>query len=277
MAQQKKFTTAELLNRALARQKRRNPRYSVRALARDLKLSPTYVRDLLMGKKNLPESRFQSVTKALGMDPLAMQALREAMLHETLKKKTESRVSLENILEKKNTPGKTHLSLNYTEGTLSEFSLLGPWYRMVILDWVTCDNFDPDPQVMSRRLKISAHLAERALVELAKAGFIEMRNGKWHKRHQKIHFPTTRSKPSVRNYHKTMIEKAVKVLENETSDIAFQKRLITSVSIAANPKNLEKARLRLAEALLEITDILIEGECTEVYQLNAQLFPLTGE
>lgn len=47
---------------------------------------------------------------------------------------------------------------------------------------------------------------------------------------------------------------------------------ITAISFVANPEHLAKAKQRLTEALHEIAEILTEGNCTEVYGLNAQLF-----
>ena len=62
-----------------------------------------------------------------------------------------------------------------------------------------------------------------------------------------------------------------------TDDQAFKRRLITSVSFSMNPEKLTKGKERIMELIYEIADILSEGACTEIYQLNVQLYPLTNE
>ena len=44
-----------------------------------------------------------------------------------------------------------------------------------------------------------------------------------------------------------------------------------------NPANLEKAKKKILEFQKELAELITEGDCTEVYQMNVQLFSLTGE
>ena len=74
-----------------------------------------------------------------------------------------------------------------------------------------------------------------------------------------------------------MIAKALQVLLGETDDVSFSRRMITAISFAANPQRLKQGRERLMELIYEIADIMTEGDCTEVYQLNVQFFPLTKQ
>ena len=64
------------------------PAYSLRALARDLKVSPAYVSQVFNGKKPLPESRLAEIIRILDLDDIAVLQLKEALYTE--KKRTES-------------------------------------------------------------------------------------------------------------------------------------------------------------------------------------------
>ncbi|NUN06840.1 MAG: DUF4423 domain-containing protein [Bdellovibrio sp.] len=64
-------------------------------------------------------------------------------------------------------------------------------------------------------------------------------------------------------------------MQNKTDEKSFERRLITSTSIAANSKNIPRAKEKLAEVQLEIAEILREGPCDEVIDLTLILFPLT--
>lgn len=214
------------------------------------------------------------MTHALGMDGTSCRYLREALLSMIINKRKESALVLSEILSTKVSYQECP-SHNYEEASLNEFQIFDPWYRMAILDLVTCINFNPDPAWISQKLTITPYQAQEGLDILIKNGLVEIKNEKYIKKQEKLRLPTTRSHIIIRKYHKKMIEKSLQILLTETDDKAFNKRFINSISIAANPTNLAKAKQRLYEALHEVANILSEGECTEVYQLNTQLFSLT--
>ena len=47
------------------------------------------------------------------------------------------------------------------------------------------------------------------------------------------------------------------------------------MTFACNPEKLDEAKMRIEEAMFRIVRELTKGDCTEVYQYNLQLFPLT--
>ncbi len=265
-------TPHELLQKALLRVSRRNKSYSLRSLARAVDISPSFLSAVFKGKKRLPKSRFEAVTRSLGMDEASKKSLRKAMLLETIGSSPNSVPFFEDVLSPSN------LAIaEREEGTIPEFTVFDSWYHMAILDLVTCVNFNPDPKDIGSRLGIETREAERAFKMLADRGLIEFKNGIWLKVNEKLRFPTTKSYPAIRAYHKTMITKALQTLIGQTDTVSFERRLITAVSFAANPESLKKGRERLMELIYEIADIMTEGDCTEIYQLNAQLFPLTSK
>ncbi|MGZ3780843.1 MAG: TIGR02147 family protein [Pseudobdellovibrionaceae bacterium] len=116
------------------------------------------------------------------------------------------------------------------------------------------------------------------LVELLNnSNFFEQKDGIWIKTNLHIRYPTKAPLPAIRAYHKNMLEKALANLVNGIDKKSFERRSISSVSVASNPQNLKKAKERLSEMMYEIANILSEGDCTEIYQLNVQLFPLTSD
>ena len=92
-----------------------------------------------------------------------------------------------------------------------------------------------------------------------------------------MRFPTVKSLPKIRAYHKKMIQKAVHELDKKIDEKSFQKRLISGMCIAANPEKITQAKQILQAALHEVASVLSEGNCTELYHLNAQLFSLLEE
>ena len=262
-----------ILQRALKRKIERNPSYSMRALARDLGLSAPYLSRVLKGAKAFPEARFESFVRVLDLDDAGARLLKEAILKNAVRSREVASSAMEELLSKE-TPARSPVA-DYQESTHRRFLVLDHWYSLAILDLVTCVDFVPNPGWIAGRLGIPADRAERTFRQLVEEGLIVERAGRWEKRGEKIRFPTSRSHAAIRGHHQAMMKKAVEVMNAHTDDEEFERRLITSFTLAANPENLAEARRRLQRALFEIAEFLAEGECTEIYQINAQLFPLT--
>ncbi|MBK7961068.1 MAG: DUF4423 domain-containing protein [Bdellovibrionales bacterium] len=145
---------------------------------------------------------------------------------------------------------------------------------MAILDLCTCAHFQKDNDWIAKQLGITNYQVEFALNRLQALGvLVETQNG-YKKVTSKMRLAYHESHSDIRKFHAQMIEKAQEELKNKASREDFEKREITRITIATNPKNVQRARLRLTEALHEVAEILSEGEATELYQINAQLFTL---
>ena len=72
-----------------------------------------------------------------------------------------------------------------------------------------------------------------------------------------------------------MMAKAQHELSEKNTESDFEKRLITGITLTASPEKIAEAKKKLAEALHDIANDLIEGEGTQVYHLAAQFFPLS--
>lgn len=59
-----------------------NPQYSMRALARDLKLAPSFVSEILNGKRSIPKSRLSSFKNVFKMDDIKSTLLDRSLAQE---------------------------------------------------------------------------------------------------------------------------------------------------------------------------------------------------
>ncbi len=256
------MSTSQILKNAFARKKRKNPGYSLRALARDLGISPSFLSRIMNGKRLLSRPLLDSAIKVLQLDQVASRALREAVFHD-------AKLSLPKMTERPNPKIE-----KYAELSSKEFSLLEVWHALPLLDLVTCSDFESDTKWMAQRLGISEVHVKSTLHLLTEMGLIENTNGKLKRTENHIRFPTTQSHALIRHHHELKIQKALTYLKTQ-KDKDFELRHFSGVSFAADPLKIPKARERLYQALYEVAELLDEGSCTEVYQLNLQLFPLT--
>src|SRR5262249_6676984 len=75
-------TTASILRELLARKTSRNPSYSLRAFARDLRVSHTYLSLVMSGKKTLAPKRAILFPRLLGLDSREEEAFLAAVTRE---------------------------------------------------------------------------------------------------------------------------------------------------------------------------------------------------
>lgn len=258
---------AQILRRAMERAQKQNKAFSLRALAKKLELSPSFVSKILNGKAELPFERVADFVKHLKIDQVS-----EDRLWKTYK---DSKV--EKIAGLAPT-SKEHDSImaDYVELSEKEFSLLRHWYYIAILDLAAAPRFSIDSNWLACRLGISPYEAGSAVEFLKMHGSLEQdKAGQWRKSAKKTRLPTKESKELIRAYHDRMMKMASHCMHTQVGPGEFERRLITGISASANPQNIKKAISRLNEAMYEIAHILGQGECTEVYHLGLQLFPVT--
>lgn len=262
----KEKSSAKFLFYYFERKKRKNSAYSLRALARDLGLSPSYLSALFNGKKAIPTGRMGDFRKVLDLDEAAIHQLKSLLAREVLAGKKLR--GFGPAREEKNQLA------HYVPVEKSKQSLLSPWYMIPLLDLTTCSNFDPDPLVIAKKLEITESQVKEALEKLESAKLIQKVNGTYKKTYRHMRFPASTSQQDIRVFHAQMIQKAKNCL-GKTSQEDYDLRLITGLTVAVNPKNIEAARRKLNECLHDVGALLNKGECTSVFQINVQLFPLT--
>lgn len=263
-----KLNPPDVLKRQLMLLKKQNPRYSMRALARDLNVSVSFVSDLIKGKRQIPKQRVDDFKRVMKMDTVAQRLFDQSIKRAFLYKNAISDEPMTSSEFKSKI-------IEYSEVQRKKSNIYNHWFNVALMDLLTCVNETMTPESMAKRLNVTPSQVKMSLSLLESEGFIMKTPNGWSKVDERIRFPTTYSIESIRGFHNQMIDLAKKQLLQETSTESFKNRLINGVTVAVNPKNLERAKARLNDALCEVAEILSEGDCTEVYQLNAQLFPLT--
>ena len=257
-----------ILNKAFLRKKEKNSAYSQRSLARDLGVSAPFVTKLLTGKSSLPVERVKRICKVLDID-LAL----ESLLMQSLVYHSFDSSELRAIAMKGMTENAISRVGDYNQVTVKKFSILRDWYNLPILDLLTCEG-EFTPQVIAKRIGLTLAQVQKSLTAMKEAGLASDETGTWKKTEQRNYFPSTKSLTEIREYHKQMIKIAHQQL-SETSQEAFDARLITAFTMAVNPEHIETAKKEIFDFLTQLSHRLSEGSCTSVYQCNLQLFPLT--
>ncbi|MEZ4815574.1 MAG: TIGR02147 family protein [Bdellovibrionota bacterium] len=235
--------------------------YSMRALARRLKISPSYLSEIFSGKKRPSPVLLRKIVSALDLDTHGKQLLERSFIEEIFPETSQSiaRNTDKWILE-----------------SLQSFVLLQRWYYVVILDLSTCDDFQSTAHWIAQATGLPQNEVNDAVAFLLRHGFLVQKSNRWVKSKKKIHFPTQQSLPLIRSFHSQMIHRALQELNTKPDTNSFQKRLISGMTISCNPERIPVAKEKLNKALREVADYLMEGPCTDLYQINLQFFSHRG-
>lgn len=249
-------TPSQYLKAALYDRIARNQAYSLRAFARDLGLSHTYLSLVINNKKNI--SAHQAAWMA---DVLGFEAEKKGRFIESTLPSGRSRVKKKGL--------ETFQNIE-----IDQLRYLSGWQHWALLDLTLTKDFEPDPRWIAKRLGISVSRVNETVDRLERLGLLERKGGKWKKVESHLAIPTTRSHSCMRQLHRELILKGVKSLASgKQSD--YNARSISGAMIPTNPERLEQAKKKIAAFRRSLIRFLSEGESTEVYQLNLQLFPLT--
>ncbi|HWU44576.1 MAG TPA: TIGR02147 family protein [Bdellovibrio sp.] len=257
------LASAKILKAYFERKQKSRSGFSVRSFAKALKVSPSFASDIINGKKPIPLARISDLAKILELDQASLETLKQALAEETLRL-----FGIE--IETKRTSKALE---DYELASKNQFSVLTPWYNIAIMDLTTCANFKKDPQWIAQRLGLTKYQVEQSLQHLISHKLLKETSDGYKKVASRIRMSLNESHQEIRGYHTQMIEKAKAEL-TKTSKESFERREISGITIAGNPKNIAKARRRLVQAIHEVADILSEGESTDLFQINTQLFSL---
>jgi len=233
-------SAGDLLRSVLAKRMAKNPSYSLRAFARDLEISHTYLSLVINGKKKLSRQKALRFAEVLGASgELNREALASAYD-------------------------------DYYNLKEEQFQVLNQWYHLPILDLTLTENFQPDIDWIARRLGIKPTQVQDAVDRLEKLGLLK----NWRKQAKRLDVTTFQSHEAVRAFHSQMIQKAMEALKSPQQN-DFEFREISGAVMTVNPKRLPEVKQKIKAFKKKLIDWLGGEEGTELFQLNLQFFSLT--
>jgi len=254
------MNSSEILQDALAERTRKNPAYSIRALARDLDVSHSFLSQVLNRRRALSVRKAVELSRSLGMStPLAHRFL-EAV-----------------AAEKRDVPGAAGPRRRLDPIHVLEaerFRAVSSWYHVAILDLTYLEGFRPDPAWIARRLGIRPHEARAAIRRLLALGLLAARDGSLSKAHGSLAVRPGRSQSGVRQFHREMIQKGVDSLR-ATDDARYARRSIVGSTMPVDPSRLGSAKRMIEAFQKKLIRHVSGGRRTALYQLNIQFFELT--
>lgn len=242
-------TVAQFLLNQLKLRQQKNKKYSQRAFARDLNISPGRLSDVLNGKTTIGVRLTGKIISNLKLNDAEAQTLKSLLKQQTANKKTLGNFN-------------RHLSED-------EYALIAQPKHYYLLALLETSGQHYSLEWIARRLGITVAETQEMIERLLSLKMI--------RRDPKSRFKTvpggattTHDIPSevIRESHRAVILDSLKRLETEP----VQARDFSSITMATNPAKIVAAKKLINEFRNRLCKLLETGKKSEVYTLNIQLF-----
>lgn len=207
------------LRQELLRRRSRNIRYSLRAFALLLGVSPSFLSKVMNGKKAVSEETFMKMASRLHLDDDQIEIFRVKL------------------------PGFKPSRMIFTPVDADRFQYISDWHHYAILEAVTLEDFEASPEWLGRKFGISEHRARIALNRLLRLGYLSRKPSGEIARKVENHTTAALPTPSgaCREHERQILELAIQALDG--TDIS--RRDQSSMTLAIPSSRITEAREKI--------------------------------
>ncbi len=209
----------ELLKRTLANRMRLNPHYSLRAFSRDLKVSPSYLSQVLGGTRRLTMKSAPAVFAKLGVSDsekkwLELQIQKDQARTEHAKKKAEWLIAAEKQVRAAH------------EIPTEDLERVADWQAVVLLQLLSLKAAPRKNEKefivwAAKKMGVQASLVQDHFDSLLKMGLIKVVNKELLPTFATVWSKNGISSHAIRKFHKQMLEKASNAIELQNIEDRF--------------------------------------------------------
>ena len=245
----------DALQSELASRCARNPRYSLRAFARDLNVDHSTLSQILRRKRSLTADAIRTLGTALQLDDAVVDAY---------------------IVYEERLPAADIEERRVAQLRAEAAEVIAQWHHYAILELTRLKSFQPDVRWIARVLDISTDEANVAVTRLLHLGLLEMPScERW------VAAPATFAdlgdlpRRTLAQVASQMAHLAEHALLNSAAD----NRAMLSSTIAVRADRLQAAIEFLHQTHRDLAALLASesDHCDDVYQFHTFLFPLTND
>jgi uncharacterized protein (TIGR02147 family) len=249
------YDIASLLRERLGAAMRRNPRFSLRSLAKQLSINHSTLSQVLRSKRRLSPRALETIGKRMGLGEETIRAYGQ-----NSRKKSHSSEQ----------PKKLR-SYHYD---LDTFQFLSVWYHHAILELVDVEGFKPDSRWIARVLGIEVNDVNIAIQRLLRLGLLEMQaKDRWVDKSGDAEFQSAAlTEAACNQMHQQMHELAISAIQRVPSKHRVSRQMVVALASAKLPR----LKILADEFLSGVRDLAAEsGAKDDVYQMEISFFPVT--
>ena len=238
----------------------KNPSYSLRSFAQSLKVSPSFLSQILSEKRTLSYEKAKSILDNLYWSKDKKMAFLSSISRGKISIQADQWIQKQLKIEE---------TAKYKDRTPKNFDLLKRWYYLAICEYFRCENRCQKITSLCKAFNISPEQAVLAIRDLESAGFIELQKSRYRVTRYYAEFESTPSS-TIRQHHQVMTDKAKKSIDSQE----FHERNLLSLTIAIDDSKLEDLKKLMDRWDAELVCESENHVPNSVYQLNLQFFRL---
>ncbi len=240
----------------------KNPGFSLRAYAKKLELSPSALSEILNGKRKISIKLAARILDRMNLSPDVTNPVLGLF---------EKKIRDLDFIESEDTQPEAAPAIDFLQLSSDQFNLIAEWQHFALLSLMETKNFKSDISWIAKKLGITAQQTQISLERLVRLGFVFKKNKKFVTNKRALISSDNVPNQAVRKSHYNDLLLAEKALDHTP----VEERDFTAITIAANKKNLPKARKLIREFQDKLTLCLEQGEKDEVVKFTFYLYPLT--
>lgn len=242
----KQFLQDELLRRA-----KKNPRFSIRAFARQLAVEPSSLAQILSGKRPLTERMCARIADKLSLRPSRVRSLLKGAVRPAAQFTT------------------------FHELSEDAFQVIADWHYYAILELTRVRDFKPSIPWIARVLGLPAAVIVSSIERLKKLGYlrVDAATGQWVDHlGSAVNHGNQNTAPAFREHQRQILAKAQEALDN----IPYEERVQSSMTLVGSRDRVAEAKRRILTFIEELDEFMKSTDAPEeVYSLSVSLFPLS--
>lgn len=247
----------------------KNPRYSLRAFARDLELSASHLSGILGGRYGLSREGAVSISRRIGLAAGETEIFVQSVESQHARSRVLRQVASEKLkaLRKK--------SHSTTKLELDHFQMISDWYHFAILELTYLKSFRPTFDWIAKALDIHPLLAKKAVERLVRLKLLKVDGETWRPSDEETETGFETPSAAIKNFHSQVLERAGQALQVQPLEM----RDFRTTIFAIRKDRLAEAKKQIEQLHREFCIEVSEGGSIgkdDVYCLSTQLFNLSA-
>lgn len=263
------YVVTAILNQHFEKKKRERSAVSIGWLSKRVAVSPSYISQILSGKRQLPNSLIDSLCTALDID----EEKQDVLTHEVLR--TQGWSPLPKLSLVKNEIRATPHSLPWSNIPTIDFSLILTHELMCILECTLVQSYDGTPEFVSRILDLPLEQVKISFENLKNAGYLAEVDGVLRNSTSLLEAQSKFKKENIVRFHKDVLDQAKKIMDERQNEEDLAARLITSSVFTCSREHLPLLKAKIAAFIKEISAESASQNPEEVYSLGIAFYPNT--
>lgn len=258
------YSISEFLGAEFSKRKLRNETYSLRAYARDLKLSPSRLSEILSGKHGLSEKTADTIAEKLKLKPRDRQFWRDLILSESARNQKVRELAKTRVDEARK--ANSHVQIKE-----DQFRVISDWYHAAILELTQIKGFQSNLKWISDRLGIGHEDTQVAIQRLIQLKLLKCdSDGNWIANPEI--FSTFSDTPSaaIRKFHRQILTMHIESLIQDPMD----DRLAQSMIVAIPKSSMPDFHVQFQKFISQFWQNIEHLEKDELYSMSLQLCPI---